>query len=80
MVDGATAAAFATTLVMPVSARDIIPGYLAYRFGKGAAVRGAAAIKGKGDTEMALAHHVPVPLAAHVTKKQLHTQRQKRKH
>ncbi len=80
MVDGATAAALTTAIVMPVSTRDIIPGYLAYRFGKGAAVRGAAAVKGKGDTGMALANHVSVPLAVHGTKKQLHTQRQKLKY
>lgn len=76
--DTALAVDFAHTLAPSGTTKDLISGYLAYRFGKGAAVRGAAAIRGKGDTEMALAHHVVGrPFSAHGTKDDLRRQRLK---
>jgi hypothetical protein len=76
--DAALAVDFAHTLAPSGATGDLIAGYLAYRFGKGAAVRGKAAIKGTGDTEMALAHHVVGrPFSAHGTKDDLRRERLK---
>ena len=75
--DTALAVKFATTLAPSGATRDIVAGYLTYRFGKGAAVRGKAAIKGRGDTEMALARHLPIPFAGHGTKEDLRAERLK---
>ena len=55
-----------------LATRDIIGGYLAYRFGKGAVVRGKAALKGRGDTEKALTAPVSI---VHQNKKDLITER-----
>jgi hypothetical protein len=79
--DVATTAAVATSLVTPVGVKDIIPAYLAYRFGKGAAVRGAAAVRGKGDPEMALSTKKQrrIPLSVHGSKKDLRARRERNK-
>ena len=79
--DVATTAAAVSTLVTPVGVKDIIPAYLAYRFGKGAVVRGATAIKGHGDPSMALSTKNPrrIPLSVHGSKKQLRDRREANK-
>jgi hypothetical protein len=55
--------------------RDTVSGYLAYRFGKGAVVRGKAALAGRGDPEKALA--TPVSMV-HQNKKDLIAERARR--
>jgi hypothetical protein len=77
--DAATTAAVATSLVTPVGAKDIIPAYLAYRFGKGSAVRGSAAIRGQGDPQMALStkNQRRVPISFHGSKKDLRALRER---
>lgn len=74
-VDLAAAADFAH-IARTDKTSDLIAGYLVYRFGKGAAVRGKAAVKGRGDPDMALAHHlVGRPFSAHETKDDLRRKR-----
>ena len=58
-------------------AREIIPAYAAYRFGKGAAVRAKVAITGEGDPDMTLATSYPNPLGWHGTKDKLKEQRKR---
>jgi hypothetical protein len=57
--------------------RDAVAGYLAYRYGKGAIVRGKAALTGKGDVKMALASPVS---AIHPSKKILNAERARAEH
>lgn len=79
--DAATTVAAASTLVTPVGVKDVIPAYLAYRFGKGAVVRGATAIKGHGDPSMALSTKKPrrIPVSVHGSKQQLRDRREANK-
>lgn len=71
-IDGAFAANFAANLDPKslLSMRELVASYLIYRYGKGVAVRGTAAIRGKGDTEMQLAPHIPVS-ALHLSKREI---------
>ncbi len=70
-----------TSLVTPVGVKDIVPAYLAYRFGKGTAVRGAAAVRGRGDPEMALSTKKQrrIPISVHGSKKDLRARRERNK-